>query len=66
MICKPPMIAIDGNWSMEGAEPEQSLWFSVSFDITRSIAHLTVRRFADPTAHVVAVIPAGKLLIDSK
>jgi hypothetical protein len=66
MICKPPMIAIDGNWSMEGAEPEQSLWFSVSFNCDTIIVDLTVRRFAKQSAHVVAVILAGQLLIDSK
>jgi hypothetical protein len=36
MIYRPPRIAGIGDSSREGDEPEQSLWFSVSFELTQS------------------------------
>lgn len=54
------------NSSLESAEPEQSLWFSVSFGVTPISVNLIVRWFYRSVAHVVALILAGQLLIDSK
>ncbi|MGC2741626.1 MAG: hypothetical protein WA672_00460, partial [Candidatus Angelobacter sp.] len=50
----------------KGEEPKQSGCFKVSFSTLLLVTYLTVRPFPGTMAHVVRLILAGQLLIDSK